>query len=176
MGEYVYYGPEFEGYFDELVERVDNKKVDAYDYTLLLGYLFAREFTWLIPMDENRAEDGLGLRYEHGLHDSYDHKPCSVLEVLIALSVNWEHEITYDFKKGDRSSDWFWEMLDNLGLLNYPDYRFDRENVEEIVDIFLNRTYQKNGEGGIFPLKTGINDQRKCELWIQLQNYLLENW
>lgn len=175
MGNYI------EDYLNWLLNRVNYSGHSVGDYIYLLTYLFEREFTWSIPMDENRAKDGVGLRYEYCEEYNVDEevfgqKPCSVLEFMIALSVNWEHEITYDFRKGDRSNKWFWLMLDNLGLLDYPDYEFDGRNVEKIVDIFLNRSYQKNGEGGMFPLKTGKMDQTRCEIWMQLQNYLIENW
>lgn len=187
MGRYICNNidiPEFDDYRDWLISQVADRS--HRDYISVLSHLFEREFTWILPMDENRATDGIGLRYEwltfvgdsdfEELESVFGRTPCSVLEFLIALSVNWEHEITYDFKKGDRSVEWFWLMLSNLGLLDYPDYDYNKEDVDEIVDIFLERSYEKNGEGGIFPLKTSTIDQTKCEIWIQLQNYLLENW
>ena len=170
MGTYNY-----ADYYRWLVERVDDRRHLARRYSNVLGYLYDKEFTWIIPMDENRAKDGTGLRYEFD-ENFDDDSPCSVLEFLIALAVNWEHEITYDFRKGDRSSEWFWLMVENLGLLDYPDYNFDEFEVNEIVDIFLNRDYQSNGQGGIFPLRESEVDQTSCDIWMQMQSYVLENW
>jgi len=49
----------------------------------------------MLPMDGNRAEDGIDLRYRFGYEKEYegstiasylDNSPCSVLEMLIALA------------------------------------------------------------------------------------------
>ena len=166
-------------YFEWLLDKVRYKFVRTDDYRLLLSYLFYREFTWLIPFDSNRAENGIGLRYEfeteHGFCGRNVDEPCSVLEMLIALARDWEHEITYDFHKGDRSAKWFWTMIDNLGLLNYPDFEFNEYEIEEIIDVWLTRKFSKSGEGSIFPVKNWGSDQKQLEIWLQLQNYVLEN-
>ena len=166
-------------YFEWLLDRVRSRFVVADDYRLLLKYLFYREFTWLIPFDSNRADAGIGLRYEfeteHGSSGRTDDDPCSVLEMLVALARDWEHEITYDFHKGDRSSQWFWTMIGNLGLLNYPDNAFDEGEVEEIIDIGLTRKFSKTGEKSVFPVKNWYGDQRELEIWLQLQNFVMEN-
>ena len=98
-----------------------------------------------------------------------------VLEMLLALARDWEHEITYDFHLGDRSPQWFWTMVGNLGLLNYPDYEFNLNEVEEIVDVWITRKFSKSGDGSIFPVKNWGSDQRKLEIWLQLQNFVMEN-
>ena len=165
-------------YFSWLLDSIETSYIDTREYSKLLFYLFDKEFVWLIPNDSNRALDAMELRYEFlkgGSDPELDSRPCSVLEVLVRLSIDWEHEITYDFKKGDRSSKWFWVMLNNLGLLEYTDFEFDLGCVDEIVEIWLNRSYQKNGKGGIFPVKNGNVDQTKVEIWLQLQNFVLEN-
>ena len=165
-------------YFAWLLNFIDNSYVNIRQYNALLLYLFDKEFIWMIPNDSNRALDAMELRFEflNGYqNEELDLRPCSVLEVLIRLAIDWEHEITYDFHKGDRSSKWFWTMVGNLGLLEYTDDEFDIEMVDNIVENWLNRSYQKNGEGGIFPIKNGNVDQTKVEIWLQLQNFVLEN-
>lgn len=165
-------------YFSWLLNFIETYYVDIRRYSRLLMYLFDKEFIWMIPNDSNRALDAMELRFEflNGYqNEEIDSRPCSVLEVLIRLAMDWEHEITYDFHKGDRSSKWFWVMIGNLGLLEFPDTDFNVEEVDEIVNIWLNRSYQKNGEGGIFPVKSGNVDQTKVEIWLQLQNFVLEN-
>ena len=135
-------------YFEWLLDKTRCHFVNTDNYTYLLEYLFDYPFTWVIPFDSNRAENGIGLRYEFqtecGLMSGKDDEPCSVLEVLIALAHDWEHEITYDFHKGDRSPRWFWTMINNLGLLEYPNWKFSpgiMDEIEEILDVWLTRKF-----------------------------------
>ena len=76
-------------------------------------------------MDADRAEDGINLRYRFGYENGYesamiasylDDRPCSVLEMMVALSMKMEEQIMDDPDIGDRTSVWFWKMIDNLGL------------------------------------------------------------
>ena len=56
-------------------------------YRKLLMHLHGVEFVWYIPMDENRAKDGLDLRYRFSVSQGYEDTyladyidgPCSVL-------------------------------------------------------------------------------------------------
>ena len=164
-------------YFEWLLDQTRCRFVKTDDYRLLLEYLYLREFTWTIPFDSHRADNGLGLRYEFASEYGYldEDRPCTVLEVLIALARDWEHEIVYDFHKGDRSAQWFWTMINNLGLLDYPDWSFEEDIVDEIINIWLERRFEKNGNGSPFLVKVVNRDQRRIELWLQLQDYLLEN-
>lgn len=165
-------------YYLWLLSLVDNGETN---YSKITWVLFNTEFTWLVSNDANRASDGKNLRYEyvhvyHGKEfEGFDLLPVNCLEVLIALAINWEHEITYDYTIGDRSAQWFWLMLDNLGLLEYPDEAFDLDEVSEIVSIWLNREYQKNGYGNIFQAKTDDPNWSKKEIWLQLQDFVLKN-
>jgi len=165
-------------YFSWLLQFIEYYRVNLNRYMRLLVYLFDREFTWVIPNDSNRAYDAMELRFDflNGEEcEEIDKRPCSVLEVLIRLSMDWEHEITYDFHKGDRSNVWFWVMIDNLGLLDYPDTNFDEDIVDEIVSVWLDRRFEKNGIGSPFPVKSGIRDESGIEIWLQLQDFVLEN-
>ena len=83
-----------------------------------------------IDNDINRADDGKHLRYEFASERSYsnyypiDNRPCSVLEMLIALAIRINDEIMWNPDYGDKTAAWFWEMIDNLGLGNLDDYCF----------------------------------------------------
>ena len=154
-------------YFLWLLQQVEWYEIDTYEYKDLLWDLFNMEFTWVIDRDANRASKGLGLRYEFNRTFKYN-KPCSVLEMLIALSRDWEHELTYDFQKGDRSSLWFWVMLENLDIL-------DAYHVEDIVHSWLVRDFDYNGVGSPFPLKKAHRDQRNLEIWLQVNDFVMEN-
>lgn len=75
---------------------------------------------------------------------------------------------------GDRTSEWFWHMLSNLGLSKMNDSDFDKERAEFIVYRFLNREYEPNGEGGLFVIEDCKDDLRRMEIWYQANMYLRE--
>lgn len=139
------------------------------------------EFRYSIPMDANREEDGIDLRYrfitEVGIPKNYQEVyayldgPCSVLEMMIALAIRCEESIMDDPDIGDRTSEWFWLMMKNLGLDYMSDRKFDRDTAEEKISIFLDRKYKRNGEGGLFVVN-GRRDLRKVEIWYQMCWYL----
>lgn len=139
------------------------------------------EFRYSIPMDANREEDGVDLRYrfmtEVGIPKNYQEVygyldgPCSVLEMMIALAIRCEESIMDDPDIGDRTSEWFWLMMKNLGLDYMSDRKFDRDIAEEKISIFLDRKYKRNGEGGLFVVN-GRRDLRKVEIWYQMCWYL----
>lgn len=153
-------------------------------YRSLLWYMFNIEFVWLIDMDENRASDGISLRYRFGQDagysrreiDSLNYMPCSVLEMMIALSLDIEEHIMCDPSIGDRTGQWFWNMIASLGLLGMSDGKFDMYYAGEKIDIFLERRYKKNGEGGLFTVKDRSLDMRQEEIWVQANWYLDENF
>ena len=139
------------------------------------------EFRYSIPMDANREEDGIDLRYrfitEVGIPKNYQEVyayldgPCSVLEMMIALAIRCEESIMDDPDIGDRTSEWFWLMMKNLGLDYMSDRKFDRDIAEEKISIFLDRRYKRNGEGGLFVVN-GRRYLRKVEIWYQMCWYL----
>lgn len=139
------------------------------------------EFRYSMPMDANREEDGIDLRYrfitEVGIPKNYQEVygyldgPCSVLEMMIALAIRCEESIMDDPDIGDRTSEWFWLMMKNLGLDYMSDRKFDRDVAEEKISIFLDRRYKRNGEGGLFVVN-GRRDLRKVEIWYQMCWYL----
>ncbi len=147
-------------------------------YWSLLRLLYTKEFVWFIPNDDNRGEDGRDLRYEftRGWHRQPDSDwmglPCSVLEMLIALSQK------LSFEAGREPEAWFWELIDNLGLTHCNDRSFFSEaqevDVEAVLDVFLKRRFGYSGDGGLFPLKNAREDQREVEIWFQMSAYLLE--
>lgn len=151
---------------------------------LLLNYLDSVEFTYILPMDENRYGDGIDLRYRFSIEAGYDFndiadvidedRPCTVLEMMIALAVRCEEHIMDDPDMGNRTSEWFWDMIDNLGLMSQTNDRFDELYCELVVDRFLNRMYAYDGEGSLFKLRHPRKDMRDVEIWYQMQWYLGE--
>lgn len=165
-------------YLSWLYKRVADSEVANSSQTFwhLLQRLYKKEYVWLIPNDDNRVEDGRFLREEFiedlGLYDvdsEWMNLGCSMLEMMIALSRR------LSFQGGGEPRDWFWRLIDNLGLYITDNQRFSRSKVEEVLDRQIWRTYKSNGAGGLFPLKHPLRDQRDVEIWTQLNEYLLEN-
>lgn len=148
--------------------------------------LWRKEFYWTVPNDDNRAEDGKKLR-EAFLQDVIVFKdeaealdgPCTMLEFLIALAERCEYEML-EPSDVNQTSKWFWEMLSNLGLDKFTDEDFARLDGEieigRILDTVLERTYKGDGYGGLFPLKKARKNQRKVEIWYQMNAYIIEKY
>lgn len=167
-------------YFNWLYETVAGKretKSKKISYKKLLSALHVREFYFILPMDENRAIDGIDLRsrfaYESNKYSEDEvidnlTGPCSVLEMMIALALRIEEEIIGD------GTQWFWLMVFNLGLNDMMNDNFDRNKVNHVIDIFLEREYESDGKGGLFIVKNRDEDLRNIEIWYQMQWYIGE--
>lgn len=149
-------------------------------FDLLFDQMLHTDFVWLIYNDDNRAFDGRELREEFcrelnlRIDPEWMRQTCSVFEMIFALA----RRMTFD--AGGIPHDWFWVMLDNLGLKGCHDTWYATTiNGEEIVDEALSRmiwrNYESNGEGGLFPLQNPRRDQREVEIWYQMNAYILEH-
>ena len=163
---------------------IKSKKIDVKSYSKLLERMHWTSFYCILPMDENREIDGIDLRYRFGYENGYDQReisylldvrPCSVLEMMIALALRCEDTIMSNPDIGDRTGKWFWDMVENLGLIGMTDDNFDAEFVDSILHKFLERDYSPNGKGGLFTSKRG-KDMRNVEIWYQLSWYLTDNY
>lgn len=169
-----------EHYLTWLYSQVGSVKVrnPSKSYWSLFKQLYSTEFVWFIPNDDNRVEDGRDLRFEFlsdvGRNDDSDwiNLGCSVMELLVALSRRLA------FEAGGDSHDWFWVLIGNLGLSDYTDSYILKnsaeEEIEDVVNTMIWRTYDHDGHGGLFPLQDAQRDQRDVELWYQLSAYVLE--
>lgn len=168
-----------ENYFKWLSGLVcGNRYSKEISFDKLLRYLHNTEFRYLILKDENRAEDGIALRYRfghaHGLRDVqlYLDGPCSVLEMMVALAIRCEEDIMDNPEIGNRIGQWFWGMVVNLGLGSMTNFNFDERLAEDIIERFLEREYSFDGKGGLFTIRDCDADLRDVEIWIQLCWYL----
>lgn len=144
--------------------------------------LYKKEFVWLVPNDDNRIADGLALRRLFlqecdgvGPDPLWETLGCSMLEMLIALA----HRL--EFITGDPVFDWFWILIENLGLSmrGTSDRQYSaalETEVDDILDRIIWRTYSKTGEGGLFPVPETDQDLRKIELWYQMSAYLADEF
>lgn len=166
-----------EKYCRKLISLVYDSKDTTYTYNELFMALYSYDFTWSssVPGDANRAEDGLQLRHDLGFDDILSDKPCSVLEMLIALAVRIEQDIMYNSEIGDRTSQWFWEMIINMELGSQHDYNYVPAYVNSCIERFLRREYDADGRnGGIFVLNNPRRDLRYVEIWYQAMWWLAE--
>ena len=173
-------GDLWQNYGDWLLDLVGFKNRN---YDLLMAELHNFAFESYVIFDDNRARDGLALRddfvygediYESYLYELREH-PCGVLEVLVALAIRIETEYIGDPKE-EHPELIFWEMIQNLGLSRYSNRRFNAGAIYDILDTWIERRFSSNGEGSIFPLKMTKRDQRKIQIWDQMNEYLLENY
>lgn len=169
--------PPDELYFPWLYAQVASVNIadPSRTYWELLRKLYNKEFIWFVPNDDNRAEDGRELRLEFVtttgavVDGDWLRLGCSVLELLIALSRR------LCFETDIPEVEWFWEMLENLGLDQYNDSRpLPEARVDAVLDRFIWRVYRRNGRGGLFPLKRSSEDQTKVEIWYQMSAYILQ--
>ena len=166
-------------YFEWLYDLVcENRYSDGYSYRELLDYLHKVEFTYIISKDVNRAEDGLDLRYRFACDIGIPHADehitgsCSVLEMMISLAIRCEEQIMDDPRYGNRTAQWFWKMISNMGLNGMVDGRFDDQYAEDVISRFLNREYEPNGRGGLFTIRNCDYDLRYVEIWAIMLWYL----
>ena len=166
-------------YFEWLCGLIDSERfATPVSYDSLLAHLHNIEFTWIIPRDDNRADDGIQLRRRFALahHNielaDYIFGPCSVLEMMVALANRCEESIMDDDSMGDRTGQWFWGMIHSLGLTPMTDRSFNRDFVDEVIARLLNRNYAPDGKGGLFTVRNCEYDMRTVEIWCQLSWYL----
>lgn len=165
-------------YFDYFVWLCD--KVDAFEpyrsnFIRILRELHNIPFEWgtegNVVRDENRAMDGKHLRHvfmsEKGvptnMYGGMD-IPASVLEVLVALSINIDNKLVAG--NGEQAR-WFWMMLGNLQI-------DDGGDIHQKIDRWLHREFDYDGLGSPFPLMDCKSDQRNIELWLQACGYFSE--
>ena len=162
-------------YFDWMVDIVCGRRyAKSISYRKLLAHLHRIDFRYSIPKDSNRSEDGIDLRrrFDRDFAHIYSDVPCSVLEMMIALAIRCEENIMDDPSIGDRTTQWFWGMIKSLRLGDMTDSRYDDRYVESVIQRFLDRNYEPNGEGGLFTIPVCDYDLRDVEIWIQLCWYL----
>lgn len=163
-------------YFNWIYGKVSDMRYDK--YSKLMSKLFSAEFFYILDEDENRYEDGVNLRRRFEIETGESAEdldfPCSILEMMVALSMKLEEQFMYDNAKGCRIGQWFWEMITNLGLENMTNDQYNDRRVSVILERFLNRKYNKNGKGGLFVIRTKNVDVREYEIWYQACWYLDE--
>ena len=166
------YEQELDGYFFWLVDKISNGEV-GHDRMAMLKQLYFWPCYYSIPNDGHRYEEAMNLRerytYETGNICCYE-GTCNVLELLVSLAKMVSEDVLGTFYHKNRTYEWFWMMIENLGL-EYVDDGLRREIVRKWVE----RDFDFDGYGSPFPLKNPPEDQRNVEIWKQICNYIFEN-
>lgn len=170
-------------YFKWLLSKVDGGSLTR--YSKLMNYLHEKPFIFSMPIDVNRKNDGIELRYTFGYENSISEglinrylmdRDCTTLEMMVALAVRCEENITWDDEEGDpHYSHWFSIMLDSTGFSRLPDEEWDEAYADWILDRLETRCYSAEGNGGLFYIPHTKLDLRKVEIWYQLHEYLLNS-
>ena len=97
-------------YFDWLRETVCGRwEPRNLSFHKLLAFLFQQDFIPSCEMDASRAEDGRDLRYRFAqeksipyaaLNSATSGMPCSMLEMMVGLSIRIEEHIMADSEAG----------------------------------------------------------------------------
>lgn len=142
---------------------------------------FSERTAKLVVNDSNRLADIDNLRRHFEVVSGYEDCSCirsnpySVLELMVELAYNLKMEFGILNQK-----EWFMEMFENLGLIEYPDDLYftpkGQHDVYHILRDFRYRKYGKDGRGGLFPLRNPQEDQRKKEIWRQAGCYFVEKF
>ena len=103
-------------YFEWLCQKVTNDdSVTRGLYRKLLMELHTIKFVYSVPLDRNRAADGVGLRDRFALEITHNDftkieeitsniiGDCSVLEMMVALVLRCEETIMDDTRFGNRT-------------------------------------------------------------------------
>lgn len=162
---------ETNGYFNWLMDIIGGPG----EYEDFIKLLYNTEYYSNIPNDQNRAVDGLELRYyyekETGLLCEKT-GPCSVLEMMIKLAMRTENGFLFDQKVGNRTNLWFWEMFSNAGFDKIAKNGQKKWANAHFLDKFLAR------ETGTYFFKMAKSPENfgEMEVWEQLCRYISEKF
>lgn len=119
------------------------------------------------------ASEGVYIPIQDCRNMFKNNKP-SVFEVLISLARQIKYNDEYN------TSNWFWIMIANLRINLIKDDVFEKEPkeykeiIEIVIDRWMYRKFNSDGEGSLFPLKDTDIDQTKLDIWSQMEAYLAE--
>lgn len=170
----------WDDYFLYLIWRCHLEKEKK--LTTVFIILHGTEFFYIMDRDDNRAGDGIELRYDYEIPPEYDiyanefiNRPCSVFEMMIGLAIRVDLEIIGDPAE-EHPEKFFMEMIENLGLDLIGNPHHLENTVNKILQRWLNREFDEDGSGSPFPVIRDRRDQRKLEIYDQMNSYISENY
>lgn len=176
-----------EEYYQWMYTLICNDTAKGPTFHKLMRYLQEIIFIPTIPEDINRTVAGVDFRYRFGYENEYSRYyiqsnlvdpigDCRIFEMMVSLAFTIEEHIMDDCEYGDRTGQWFWNMIVSLGLGSMDDSNFSQQYVDEVIDRFIYREYCPNGKGGLFTLYNTTDDLRQIPIWEQAMWYLNENF
>ena len=171
-------------YFEFLVEAVElDDRTEQ--FSMLLEYLFKVPFVLdeNYILDEDRVQNGLSMRERYaaeyvGSRKYYEFLESfgdgiSVLEFFVSLSEKMSEAIYFD----SHLSEFFWIIIDNLGLNCMNDDEFDQEIVDDILEKLFSRQYRRDGSGGgMFYVPNSGKNLTKMDFMAQANLWLTRNF
>lgn len=141
----------------------------------ILDILLSIPFRYLIILDRNTEFYGLELRNQFtsatGEQATFVDCPCSLLEALIAIAQRIQWNIFWDPDE-DRAYQWFWVMIDNLGLTDCTDV----DQISVICNRLLDRTYNPDGLGALCgQIPNSTVDIREVPFYAQCEQWIVRN-
>lgn len=162
------------------------------EYKSVWVFMCMEEFYDLVDMDSNRVTDGLELRFRFIRETSINIRvedldmavgPCRFLEFFVGMCERMD-DLLYDC--GSKLNDAFWTLLRNCGLydcsetnLSYRGGRSSRvqfDRIQSIIRNIVERRFDPDGVGGLFPCRTCPLDLRRLEWFQQMNLYYREHY
>lgn len=159
-----------EDYYIWLCDMIDLETHSG--YSDLISFLYDAKYTWSVPKDGNRAQDGKNLRRDYIYEYYYDEgawmdDPCSWLEMFIALARRVRIDLMPDYDL--EIEDWFWQFLELWGLKKW------QESGEKVAKTAKN--CQKLGQKFENSGKNLPNSQLfDREIWTEIQSWLAKKY
>lgn len=163
-------------YFDWLCSKVYEPVNGKDTYSKLLKRLYDTEFVYR-PFDDDRAKDGIALRYSYRDQTGKNSGiigECNLLEMMVALVDRYENSTMANVAMGNRTGQWFWGMIASLGLGRMTDDRYDDDEVMKAINRFETNSYEANGSGGLFTLANPPGDMTKIPIIVQINYFMTE--
>lgn len=155
------------------------------EYEGVLRVLHDIPFYWLIHSDDNRVGDAIAYRQSEFL-DAIDTRQMdpillgqwamatpSVLEVMLGMAHRWSF-----YFGGPSVNYYFTRMFENMGFAVFDNSIFAgyQEQIRHMVDLWLSRNFNEDGTGSPFPIKFPHCDQRRLDMWAQMNAYSAEHF
>lgn len=150
------------------------------EFSQLLSYLYDLEFVSHNHLDDIRKEKIEELRddffYEQGDYSCNDFMDYpTVLELMVSMCYSME-DVMRNSAYGNRTGEWFWMMIINLGLEDSDNDNFDAEYARKVIERWIEREFNADGVGSPFPLREPPCDLRGVDIWRMFLWYVNENY
>lgn len=183
--------------FTPIIDMDENREMDGE----ALRSVFVEEYLRRYPPDKSVfplseiqfLQDEIDDAFSNAvilIHNELNQK-CSMLEMLVALSRRMayfvpsvgtpkKNRVDAESVDEETAKKCFKGFIRNLDLMDITDEAYPqvkvRNKFSSVMNKLSNRAYEASGKGGLFPLRHPACDQRKTEIWYQMQAYILEQY